>query len=404
MNNIRLTVIYFLIIVLFGLPAGLFAKEIKPGVTINRENLDQYLPEMEKSMDPGNYLLAVHGLQRGVITMPILKTRVYPQPQPFYDITTKRQVEARVGPNNELIGWEAGIPFLDPKTGAEAVWNLDRKCGAIDQATANFNMSLHGASGKLEREYKDWYWGAYYYIGRVVIPPIPRVPDNEKKIHFKEYSVLSYPFDVKGFSTLRTRYEDVFIPDDVFAYIPAIRRMRRLTGRDVCDPMAGSDVIYDDFEGFRQKITPKMTFKLNRRKLLFPVHVEKVPPFDYHTSDIPQVDWEFRDVYEIIISPNDSEYIYGRRVIYSDVQRKFFGIPYATLSYDMEGRLWRSFTMVTPFLDPPHYPGWPCCDIWYNARSMHHTVWFSPPEKRDNPDPDCRPSLFSFKYLLKLAR
>ena len=60
--------------------------------------------------------------------------------------------------------------------------------------------------------------------------------------------MISEPQDVRGFILLRHKYWDPTKPDDVFSYIPALKRIRRLTGGDVTDPLLGSDAVPDDFE------------------------------------------------------------------------------------------------------------------------------------------------------------
>ena len=39
-------------------------------------------------------------------------------------------------------------------------------------------------------------------------------------------------------------------------YIPSLRRIRKLSATDSQDPVMGQDVIYDDNEGWMQKISP----------------------------------------------------------------------------------------------------------------------------------------------------
>ena len=296
--------VFLMCLVFWFIPVILFAQEIKPGIVITEKNYERYLPALKEVMDPGSYLVVVPYLRKGLITMPIIETEEYPQSWPFHKYTMKYEGTCKVGPRNDLIGWKAGMPFPHAKTGAEVAWNLDRRQGVIDCAYFYSDFNLVNINLVRERKMKWDYWNLYYN-GRVQVPPIHEFPGNNGLIRMKESFIILEPFDLRGFSCVRIRYEDIDKPDDFFAYIPAIRRVRRLTGSDVTDPMLGSDTIYDDFEGFRQKITPKMTFELKERDLLCPRRVNiKDRPKLVKNGGIFQTEWEMRPVWELIIHIN----------------------------------------------------------------------------------------------------
>ena len=61
------------------------------------------------------------------------------------------------------------------------------------------------------------------------------------------------------------------VADQCYGYIPAIRRIRRLTGSNLIDPVLGSDYTPDDGEVWRQKFTSKWRFRaLEYRDFLVP--------------------------------------------------------------------------------------------------------------------------------------
>ncbi len=394
-------------LILFFVSTASFGLEIKPGITITKGNYEKYLPELEKLLSPAIYVQVIDALKRGVTTLPIVERKKYPQPNPFYDVTMKYKGTCKIGPNNELLGWIAGTPFPNPKTALELAWNLDRKWVAIDQSSQKTDLLLY-SKGVLEKKLQ-WYWNAYYYTGRTALPPLGEVPGNDGIIHFKENMVMLSPNDIKGFSMLRIRYEDVSKYDDVYAYIPAIRRVRRLTGKDVTDPMLGSDIIYDDFEGFRQKITPAMTFKMRELELLVPAYIdEKASPLTKTNLDLvsknvnfPQVEWEIRPVYELEMSVNDPEYAYSKRVVIVDKERHIGASFYSVAGYDQRGRLAKSSVAFNQ-LAPPHYETWWKYVNWMNPETLHNTFWDW--RERKNPDPEVKSENLSFKWILRIAR
>lgn len=377
------------------IPITLIGREIKPGITITQDNYREYLPELKRLLDPGTYRDAVDALERGTVTLPIVETREYPQYKPYHKYSMKYEGTCRIGPNNELIGWKAGLPFLEPRSGAELCWNLDRKGASVDQGSFYGDFFLFDKSGEMERKCRWHYWN-FYYNGRVAVDPIHEVPGNKGVIRMKEAFLILNPFDLRGFSFIRTRYEDIFKPDDVFSYIPAIRRLRRLTGSDVCDPMMGTDAIYDDFEMFRQKITSKMTFRMSEREILIDCQTNKRLPLN---GNFFQTEWEIRPVYVLEIYPNDPDYIYSKRVIFMDKQRKT-GVGNVLNTYDLKGRLNRGQILPLTIL-PPYYHGW----SWY-SRYDNHLTGHSTVLKLDfkNPDLSIRSEQFSFRWLIKQAR
>lgn len=398
----RIPRIFFIVVLFLVLPAIIFAREIKPGVTIDKDNLNHYLPALMKLLDEGSQVFIVDAIRKGAITLPVVEPLDCPQPWPLDDFTQKYKGECKVGPNNELMGWKTGLPFPLPKSAAEVAWNIDRKMVVVDQGSQITKFPLY-TQGKVERIY-EWYWQSMRYNGRFFVPPLGEVEEgNPENIYIKELISIREPFDVKGFCMIRTRSEDVFKPDDVYSYIPAIRRMRRMTGADVTDPMLGTDIIYDDFEAWRQKITPQMTFgPLEIKKLLMPVASKERPVFDLPGHYLPpQAAWEIREFYRIETYSNDPNLSYGTRVAYAFKDRRVGGCSPGVLTYDRRGRLWRALLCYHAQV-PPHYPGWPWYVNWFNARTMHSTVWWW--VTRTNPNRDIRKKDFTFRYAISRSR
>lgn len=389
------------------LPLAGLAKEIKPGVTISQENYQEYLPELKRLLDPATCMDVVRGLKEGVYSLPIVEREDLPQHQLFYDMTMKYAGTCKVGSDNALIGWKGGMPFPNPKTGAELCWNLDRREMVANQTAYDCDFLL-SKNWELERSFQMRYWNLYF-TGRF-IPPIPEVPGNKGVIRMKESLMVTKPFDIKGFCYIRTRYDDIYKPDDVYSYIPAIRRMRRLTGADVCDPILGTDMIYDDFEFMRQKITPQMTFKFKEQDVLVPSHIpyrpwppDKWPPDKWPALKmlyLVEVPWEIRPCYVLEININDPDYLYSKRIIYLEKQR-LTGLGYYLNTFDQRGRMhrseiyWDTFQKAPTYF--PNYFGISCANHFAEHRTFMDTRFTIP-------EPSNSPKLFSFRWLLKQVR
>ncbi|MDY6863657.1 MAG: outer membrane lipoprotein-sorting protein [Thermodesulfobacteriota bacterium] len=200
---------------------------------------------------------------------------------------------------------------------------------------------------------------------------------------------------------IRVRYEDIYKNDDVYSYIPVLRRIRRLTGSDLTDPMLGSDACYDDFQVWRQKINPRMTFKMRQNKFLVPVHLFKKPTHDFIKETFYQIDWNIRPIWILEVNINDPDYAYSRRVIYVEKEEDSYCL-YAGENYDQKGRFWRSDSHFGYHRDrktfvPSVFYGY----IFADHLSNHSTLMDITPFPND---PNCTPEVFTIRYLIKMAR
>src|SRR3989304_6725499 len=264
---IKLKGAHFLTVFLMGVlfPAFLGAAElppyekytgpIKPGIVITKENFSTYRPELQKLLPPAKLKWMGMGVREGLVTMPIVKTTYWPITKGQMAATRKYEGTARVGAGNQLLNWVAGFPFPEPKNALEVAWNayptIARASGHDDCLFFSWFGMFQGT--KYEKHF-SWDYFNRKYRGRTDIPPLGDMRDfTDRGIPFKESLVILEPNEVRGFINFRIRYWDIDKGDEVYAYIPAIRRVRRLTGGDFTDPVLGSDYVPDDGEVMRQK-------------------------------------------------------------------------------------------------------------------------------------------------------
>ena len=391
---IKLKRAHFLTALLMGVlfPAFLGAAElptyqkyegpIKPGVVITKENFDAYLPELQKLLPPSKIKWLSMGVKEGLVTMPIVKTTYYPLTKGQLEATRKYAGTARIGTGNDLLNWKAGVPFPEPKNVLEIVWNC---YPTVSRGGAHDDYQQHSRLGlfKGTKYEKNFVWDLFRrkYRGRTDIPPLGDMPDfTETGISYKESLVIKEPNEVKGFVHLRVRYWDIDKADECYAYIPAIRRVRRLTGADVTDPLLGSDYVPDDFDVWQQKLNPRMKLRvLEHRDLLFPKHYvgrENKPAYDYQKNGpYAQVEWELRPFWVLEIMINNPDYVYSKRIIYVDASpppdRNY--ILYWGEQYDQKGRLWKATGQVAVSTSKDGFKG-TFNHIAMNCQNDHYTL------------------------------
>ena len=131
-----------------------------------------------------------------------------------------------------------------------------------------------------------------------------------------------------------------------------------MSGRDSQDPLFGSDLVWDDYNVFWQKLSltefPNEYKMLGESEMLLPTFVDYDWPDDRTTAGYTEykVDesgdqvylhygsWQRRPVWTLEVISKDSAYLYSKRVIIVDRET---GLQLQTDLYDQAGRLWRSW-------------------------------------------------------------
>ena len=324
------------------------------------------------------------GIKEGLVTMPIVKST-------FPRIVTKNKMEAtrkyagtaRVAANNELLNWVAGIPFPDPKNAQEIAWNA---YPTVNSSLSHDDTDFHSRFTLFKRakyeKYFTWQIHAQNYRGRTDILPLGDMPEfTDRGIIFRESLVIYEPNEVRGFIQVRARYWDLNKEDECYAYIPAIRRVRRLTGADVTDPLLGSDTIFDDFEMWRQKIDTKMTFRVLEQRDFLVIRsytaMEQKPVHDYKKQGpCFQGEWEIRPHWVLEIMTNNPDYAYAKRILYVDALHLDQGgnyFPNCAEGYDQRGRLWRSMSGANNVANKDGFTGF-IFNLFPNCQTEHYTT------------------------------
>jgi len=296
------------------------------------------------------------GVKEGLVTMPIVKTTYHPLTKGQLAATMKYAGTARIGTGNQLLGWVAGVPFPEPKNALELAWTT---YPTIARSDSHDELQFHCWFGLFQgtKYQKHYVWDLFNkkYRARVDIPPLGDMPEfAESGLICKESMMILEPNEVKGFIQLRHRYWDINKADECYAYIPAIRRVRRMTGSDLTDPLLGSDMCPDDYENIRQKVDSRMKIRvLEHRDFLVPrFYTEEeggksACPYDYKKNGpCLQTDWEIRPLWVIEVMINDPDYVYSKRILYADavppLEKGGDTLIYWGENFDQKGRLWKA--------------------------------------------------------------
>ena len=170
-------------------------------------------------------------------------------------------VDLKTGKLPEFID---GMPFpeidpADPNAGEKIMYNKHYYSYAVGPIQVPFQVSWVGRKTGFEREIIMDYW-TYLLDG---YPPA-REESNPENVEMHSLIIALAPYDIKGTNILLWRYRNDRL-DSTFAYVPAIRRVRRMSPANRSDSFLGSDFCVDDAWGYGGKINT-FNWKLIEKK------------------------------------------------------------------------------------------------------------------------------------------
>lgn len=336
--------------------SGAGATELAEGTVIDKSNLDSVLSDtfQGKTIDslvpePMRLLVREHGL-----TLPLAQVTPFQVDPLYYEVTKKFSGAVEYDPQTKTLkNYVAGIPFpeIDPAdahAGIKVVWNnfhyLAMAGPAFDGVYDNL---LVDAEDGLEH-HQVWRFSAIPMVGRTVEPHT----FGDGSVAKKELVVAREPYDIRGLGTMTIRYADGR-PDDRYAYVKSIRRVRRISSGTWVDPVGGSDYLYDDINGFNAHPAWYESFNyIGRRHILsFQTEVPQViDGADSPEEQFPYIDlankphwnpvqkWGPMEV-DVVEAIPPSYHPYSKKVYYYSTALP--GYILLMEAYDKKGELWK---------------------------------------------------------------
>ncbi len=148
-----------------------------------------------------------------------------------------------------------GLPFphidpADPQAGAKIVHDYRLRRMQLDGNVHEFDLSDVRLSGEVLRTVKV-VLSHKYYVG--VTPPAPdALPDDTES---RQLAAALAPKDLEGVGVLTWRINDWTTWDKMWAYLPTIRRVRRVRSSTRGDLVPGFEVQGDDADCYDNKTT-----------------------------------------------------------------------------------------------------------------------------------------------------
>jgi hypothetical protein len=323
-----------------GFARGLWAAEVdlKPGDTIGPQNWWK-----AQGMVGENVLSRI---KQGY-TFRIKQGRSIGVPKEYNAATGRYSGESRLGSNGELLNYVAGLPFpdvhlTDPQVGLKMAWNFYWRWIGDDYRTGGGTGGGKIVRYAIEKDGSERRAEVLHHTiktrGRVSLDMKPQI-DGYEHIDWMQLRADEYPRDTAGTTTLEIRYGDPKREDDLYIYVPSIRRVRRAPPILRCATIAPSEFNFDDINSFSAKITDFNYRFLGTSKMLGNLAQEQIP-FQRKSGDyLPlKESWEVVEAYGLEITPKDPNYCYPRKIIYFDTQT-FESLW--TMIWDAKGSYWK---------------------------------------------------------------
>jgi hypothetical protein len=331
---------------------GKIAPEIKPGKYTYKDK-DKY-PGLKELMIPEHYEMFKPGgppHAGNFSEIEVIPTRQYYYALPLGEATKKDMGRTKLDSQGYLIPetYAGGFPFPRPEGKFKAqqiLYNWDKRYNMgessyLAQKIEGFNKSLNRDT---EVAMNAW---TLRLRDRVIQEPLGYFDDVAKKRgEYKTTGIYNIaPRDQYGNVISATIFNAVDQYDQLYLWVNAIRRVRRMSGTDTQDTAAGTDTIYEDQEGFSQKLSPKrFPYKyevIAEREFLVPApSIDGSEFFREKGKEVVGLRFERRPMYVLKLTQLDPTFVYSKRIMYFDAETFLF---HKIHNYDQKGRLYRAY-------------------------------------------------------------
>jgi len=330
------TAFYLLVVVVHALYAA--DSDLKPGDTVGAHNWHRVQGMVGENL--------LNRIKQGY-TFKIKQPTITKPPSEYLAATEKYSGQVKLGRKGDLINYVAGLPFpnlsqSDPQAGLKLAWNYywrwlgdDMKVGGGTEQgrIARFIIEKNGSERRA-----DVLHHTIKTRGRTTLDPKPVLPGYEH-IDWMQLRADEYPRDTSGTTTLEIRYADPDRADDLYVYVPSIRRVRRAPPIQRCTTIAPSEFTFDDINLFNGKITDFNYRILARNRFLANFSQERIPFYRKSGDYLPlKESWEIVDAYVLEITPKDPTYCYSKKIIpiEADNHEALWG-----MMWDQNGNYWK---------------------------------------------------------------
>jgi Protein of unknown function (DUF1329) len=332
------------------------------GTRITIENWRQYsqfMPDGMQALFEGKYFWKMPV----DVELDLGPTVIHPLPKRYLEATEQGSTRTKLisMPDGRLNieGYQGGLPFPDPAE-PHIGWKIlaDFWFRYFPHLVVNGPDNLGFSCGLDSYRSVNCVKGLWVYrqLSFNTDPGIPTTIPGAQGKFYTSWFMVQEPEQQKYSATLTIGYSDLSRPEDVYTFVPALRRAQQLSTAARCAE-SGSDTTPDDGRfGFDGTLPDFNATLVSEKKILSQMDVGSAGSAFPDNYDMPLGwpkpswgKWELRDVYVLDVRKIKSEaagYCYGKRIMYID--RQFFGALWLDL-YDAMMREWK-FALLQPIV------------------------------------------------------
>ena len=256
------------------------------------------------------------------------------------EIKFTRAGRCTIDDQENMRGYVSGIPFPNPSSGLEMVYNFDnfnKGDSSYDLSTGPIVDGRRGYDRTMEVD-QD----VLYFTGRRETPPVPEIPDNRKDIFWAYHTVFHFPVQLKGMRAMTIKWNDRSRDYGSWEFSNSTRRVVRRSTKQRQRHISISDITYNDQTIWNWVVNDNTYELLGKKELLVSRHCQDPSLINKNHTEgelLPNaVKRERMNLYKLNVKSKDPDYIYSREVWYIDPES--WVICYAD-KYDKQGKLWK---------------------------------------------------------------
>lgn len=319
------------------------------------------------------------------------EAREYPVHPKYVEATVKYACQAEVDEKGDLVNYVAGQPFPysewakeatnhacdltpdDPQFALKLAWNVNyRWQGGSGLNLPHWGFSNMRNSGKETWRIAEGEYRRTYFSHRADLLPEAHQLEEGTDVEWAEFFDVKTPFDLRGTMFLLYRYRTSAKEDDTWAYIPALRRVRRIAATQKSDSLLGTEFTLEDFYIFSGYVwdhqwefkgESKKLGAVNSKRTCFPsiisedektraVGMTRLGTEDewfhckfgpYGALSFVDESYEVRTAFQLDDVPRQKGHPYSRKKIWYDKETM---MPFYGIMYDRGGKPYRIITSI----------------------------------------------------------
>jgi hypothetical protein len=330
--------------------------EVAEGTVLSAANIDALKNETLEGKPVGSMLTEKMEwrIRNNGWKLSLFKSKEIPLDPKWVKASNANIGKTKINPETrEIEGWTAGAPFpnveaSDPQIAEKLIWNWHLGQLSGDSATAKTwtQLLIDGKKGIHAEPIAEFT--RYNMKGRLNGPSV----EGNGKERSRQLLFFKEPAEMKGLGTFTSLYDSAQVPD-AWVYIPAVRRVRRLSGGAWMDPVGSSDQLQDDLEIFNARPSWYKSYKLLGKRWVLAAANSKLPAWNpngkafaerYPVLEQGEPHWnmnndrfEPREVW-VVEAVTPDIHPYSKKVLYMDT--KYPRIHYGE-AFNRKGEFWK---------------------------------------------------------------